>query len=507
VALWVGDWYVDAAGVVQIAPYVDAVLVDAAGAVPLRAAGVPNVVECTPWVFDPAAIFPAWDEEPLYDVSFVGSLHDAIHLERNRWLDRLLRLPDGWRVRVDGGLWGDPYGELLRRSRIGFNFCVTEGVNMRCFESPASGSLLFVERSNREIGKWLRDGEECVLYGEDDFEDLLEHYLADEAERRRVAEAGWRRVQDLAPSVVAPGLLERLAEVARRGVVRARPPRADAARVSAYQALHMAAGERPYAELELLLEDAEQDAPADVGLLVNRAVMYVLCARELPEEQRAGAIEGAVDYLRRAVAADSADAVALLDQATLLAMVGATGPAADVLRRLLALLDEDRAVIRHDRLMLRHTIDDFTMAWAEGWLRHGPAGGPDALRGVLAAEVAERLAALSGDAAERERLLRRAIAAKAAPVDARRRLLLDLANAGDLEGALEQAELALADKPLLDALWDERVALLLALDRHDEAAETVARATAIAERMPRRRPLAERLAGRLAAVARPVRPV
>lgn len=507
VALWSGDWYMDPNGLRQLAPHVDAILCDAVGTRRLRAAGVERVLECSPWTYVPGEHQPDLDAEPLYDVSFVGSLNDVIHVERNRWLQRVLELPAQYRVRVDAGIFGEEYGEILRRSRIGFNHTVAGGVNMRCFEICASGSLLFVERSNTEVARLFRDRVECVLYGEDDFEQLVDHYLTHEDERRAIAEAGWRRVQELAPASIVPQLLERLVALAAGGIVRTQPDAVRAAKLNAFEALHMPTPPRPYTSLELMLEEAE--APAgeeDSGLFVARAAMYLACAATLPAPQQQSAIQGALEYAERAVAADPSDAVALFDQAALYAMIGASPAAEKALRRLLDAIDAGTASADPDRLVLRTAIDDFTMAWLATSLELGAAAGPELTR-MLAGEAAERLASLSTVPAEQVALLRRAVDARPVATDARRKLGAALATAGDLEGALEQIELVLAQKPLLDVVSEERVALLVALGRLDEAAGVAADVARIADRMPRRRPLAERLAGRVAAAAPTVRPV
>jgi glycosyltransferase involved in cell wall biosynthesis len=65
---------------------------------------------------------------------------------------------------------------------------------MRAFEAAAAGALLFQEASNRELPEIFADRRECVYYREDDLEELLEHYLAHEDERRAIAEAARAKV-------------------------------------------------------------------------------------------------------------------------------------------------------------------------------------------------------------------------------------------------------------------------------------------------------------------------
>ena len=504
VALWVGDWYMDPNGMRQLAPYVDLMLSDAGGAAALRRAGIANVAECSPWAFDPATHQRDWDAEPLFDLSFVGSLNDVIHLDRNRWLRRVLELPEPYRVHVATGVFGEAYGEILRRSRIGFNHSVAGGVNMRCFEIAASGSLLFVERSNHEAGKWFRDREECVLYGPDDFEDLVAYYLENEDERRAVAEAGWKRVRDYAPDARVPRLVERLEALASAPPTRATPTRVDGARIGAFQTLHMPAGERPYTDLEVVLEEAEQDNPEDAALLVNRGMLYALYARRVDTAQREDVLDAALEYLDRAAAADPTDAIARFNRAAVLADLDLPAEAATGLRALLADLEAGRAVARTDRVVHRAGIDDFVMASLHA--SFADVGDAEAaLTRLLTGEVAERLAGVTDDPEERRALLELAVELKAS-VDARRRLAAEHVAGARFEEALAQTELAIAEKPLLQPLWDEHVAVLLALGRADEARAVAADIRRLARRIPHWHQLADALELRVGtpALARPV---
>ena len=58
---------------------------------------------------------------------------------------------------------------------------------MRAFEAAAAGALLFQEAGNRELPGFFADRCECVYYRDEDLEELLEHYLAHEDERRAKA--------------------------------------------------------------------------------------------------------------------------------------------------------------------------------------------------------------------------------------------------------------------------------------------------------------------------------
>jgi glycosyltransferase involved in cell wall biosynthesis/tetratricopeptide (TPR) repeat protein len=127
------------------------------------------------------------------DVLFVGNLHAAVQRERLAWLGRLAALGGRWRVVIRTGVFGDEYRALLRQSRIVFNRSVRGECNMRALEATAAGALLFQEADNREVPSLFAPSQEYVQYTDDDLERLLEHYLTQETERRRLAQAGQQR--------------------------------------------------------------------------------------------------------------------------------------------------------------------------------------------------------------------------------------------------------------------------------------------------------------------------
>src|SRR5262245_31755092 len=128
------------------------------------------------------------------DVLFAGNVNPAVQGGRLPWLGRVARLSHRWRVVIAQGLYDERYRRLLGRARVVFNRSLKGECNLRVGEACSSGTLLFMEAGNPEMeaAGW-RHGVDCVFYGEDDLESLLEHYLAHEDERRAVAEAGRRK--------------------------------------------------------------------------------------------------------------------------------------------------------------------------------------------------------------------------------------------------------------------------------------------------------------------------
>jgi hypothetical protein len=129
-----------------------------------------------------------------YDVAFVGA--DG-GVPRKFYLEELRqRYPRSFIGRAPHTEMPAIYG----RSKIGFHYieCTSplrDHVSMRVYEILAGGSLLMANaleaQAFESVG--LRDGQELVVYrSPSELFRLIDHYLAHEAERRRIAEAGQR---------------------------------------------------------------------------------------------------------------------------------------------------------------------------------------------------------------------------------------------------------------------------------------------------------------------------
>jgi hypothetical protein len=163
------------------------------------------------------------------DVGFAGNLNPAVQRERAPWLDRVRALAQGGvAVAVTTGVFGHDYGRFLNRCRIGWNRSIRGEMNLRGFEIPACGALLLMERSNLEVADYFVPGEECVLHGDDDLEDVVAGLLADEPRRARIAAAGHARVQQ---HRLGNRLAELSALLTRPGP--GRPPSTEAERILA----------------------------------------------------------------------------------------------------------------------------------------------------------------------------------------------------------------------------------------------------------------------------------
>jgi GT2 family glycosyltransferase/predicted Zn-dependent protease len=175
--------------------YCDLILTDALGVETFRREGITHVRQAVLFGCAPDYVNHPWpDVQRDIDILFVGNLHPAVQNERLPWVARLAGLADRYRVVIREGIFGDEYRNLLARSRIVFNRSIRGECNKRVFEAAAAGALLFQEADNREIGQFFSDGQDCVLYTDENLESLLEYYLEHEEERRQIAEAARAKV-------------------------------------------------------------------------------------------------------------------------------------------------------------------------------------------------------------------------------------------------------------------------------------------------------------------------
>ncbi|MBX7254761.1 MAG: glycosyltransferase [Candidatus Hydrogenedentes bacterium] len=132
------------------------------------------------------------------DVLFVGNLSTAAHPVRARYLERLARLSDRYRIVLTGGAFGDDYARLLNRARLVFNHSIRGELNLRVFETLACGSTALLESGNLEVRGHVNPGEEIVLYDADNFEDCIAQLLEHPEKAQEIADAGHARASEFA---------------------------------------------------------------------------------------------------------------------------------------------------------------------------------------------------------------------------------------------------------------------------------------------------------------------
>lgn len=193
----VSDYNLSLPQIAGLWPFFDALLCDRAGVPLFERLTFANVRYWCQYAHKRPFHFVHADAGPRdVDVGFVGNLNPVVQRERAQWLERVRKLADhGVRSEVRTGVSGSDYGRYLSRCRIGWNRSIRGEMNLRAFEVPACGALLLMERGNLEVADFFAPGEECVLHGDDDLEDVVRSLLGDPARLARIAAAGHRRVQ------------------------------------------------------------------------------------------------------------------------------------------------------------------------------------------------------------------------------------------------------------------------------------------------------------------------
>ncbi|HLK55177.1 MAG TPA: glycosyltransferase [Chthonomonadaceae bacterium] len=192
-----GDWNLGGQAIEAVGDAFDVLIADRNGVEMLRRKEYACIRYAPIWAHDPAIHRRLPDVERDIDILMLASFNHHVQWERAPWLARVARLSRRHRVVLTSGLFGDDYTRTMNRAKIVFNRSIRGELNMRAYEAPACGALMFYEASNPEVRSIFTDREDCVLYDAENLEDLLAYYLAPEntAERERIAEAGWRRVQ------------------------------------------------------------------------------------------------------------------------------------------------------------------------------------------------------------------------------------------------------------------------------------------------------------------------
>jgi glycosyltransferase involved in cell wall biosynthesis len=127
------------------------------------------------------------DLDRTMDVGFVGRLD--VHPERARLLEALQK-----RYTMNDFHRPCPKEDITNvysKSKIVFNYAIQRDLNMRVFEALAGGALLLTNRIDNGMSDLLQAGEHFVEYTDQrSLFDNIDYYLAHDAERERIAEAG-----------------------------------------------------------------------------------------------------------------------------------------------------------------------------------------------------------------------------------------------------------------------------------------------------------------------------
>ena len=165
--------------------------------------------------YEPTLHFPEQPTTPeeierfSSDVVFIGGADK----DRVPYFEALAKIP-GLELRLYGGYWnrypslkqyyrgfalGRDYRLALGGAKIAV--CLVRRANrdghcMRTFEIPACGAFMLAERTEEHLELFEEDKEAAYFESPEELVDKVQYYLQHEEERRRITEAGYRRVME-----------------------------------------------------------------------------------------------------------------------------------------------------------------------------------------------------------------------------------------------------------------------------------------------------------------------
>ena len=458
-----GDWNLGVWSTTPLLEAFDWVVTDTLGATTFRPQLDVPVDRWRAFSFDRTLHRRTDEVERDIDVLFVGSMNGHVQSERAPWLARLARLSERHRVLLASGVYGDAYPALLNRARIVWNRSIRGELNMRAYEAPACGALLLMERENLEVRDVFTDGVSCALYDATDLETQIERYLGRPDRLRRVADAGWRRVQTETYRHHLGSLLERAATLRRGARTFGTWPAWRRDYWLAMHALTVPDASRVAAAFRHLSRAASRaDDPAAVTAAFGAVAVGVAFDSEGAEQARA--IQSACRLFGEAIAAAPEDLVTRMNLAALQGALGRTEDARREWQRVHA-LSRGEAPFALDRVPAPFGFDRFRVEWERAAIAPDPPTRAVALRALIRARAAAALAGLEAGLDARTAWWRDSVAAAPGVADNHIHLARALDEAGHDAEAADAYARSLGAEPFDDAT--RHAALALARRRGD----------------------------------------
>jgi len=146
--------------------------------------------EWLPLACDPE-IHKEWLKEKEYDIVFVGHLNK----EREKFFKEIERKLKGIKIKIAEKVYLKEMAEIHSKGKISFNMPVRKDLNMRTFEAPACGLLLFSPymKHLKEIFK----NDEIIIYkNKKEVFEKIEYYLNNTEEWEKIRKKGMKRVHE-----------------------------------------------------------------------------------------------------------------------------------------------------------------------------------------------------------------------------------------------------------------------------------------------------------------------
>ncbi len=129
--------------------------------------------------------------EKEFDVGFVGSITSEVHKRRAELLNKISSVAKVEYKRC----FLEEMAEHFSKSKIIFNNAIKNDLNMRVFEGMSIGSLLLTDETHGSGQlEMFKDGEDYVLYNDENIVEKVKYYLEHDEEREKIAKAGRERI-------------------------------------------------------------------------------------------------------------------------------------------------------------------------------------------------------------------------------------------------------------------------------------------------------------------------
>jgi tetratricopeptide (TPR) repeat protein len=444
--------------------------------------------------YDHAEFFPMWGHDPefsrvmpgvekTWDIGMIGNLNAQVQRERAPWLARVAQMADRYKVRIAGGVYGDNYTRMLNATKITFNRSIRGEMNMRCYEAAACGSVLFYEEENEEIRDFFQDRVHCVLYNEQNLEELLEYYLEHDEEREKIVAAAKKRVAQISHPLNLNLLAARLEDMDLEALRKNRRIASVSIPEISKRQVRQVLGWEALGSDEAAVAHARRalkDLPHDPDLNNDYAVANAQTAGPVQDAHRRRSItQDTINRLRRAIELEPRSAFYKLNLAHVYAEIDQVAAAIDLAQQALEQLGADQPEPA-DPLAL-----PFPYRWEEYRIQYSTIynatrWAPEAFESHRRLLLMHRAGMLLGRLAWSQRMrelaeLGYAIAAQARPDLGSGHVALGnlLADRGALIEAGAHLEVGLQNDPFLTEGWASYARVLLALGRETEARDFI----------------------------------
>lgn len=191
-----GDWYLGFSILLSYSRAFDVILGDRYLIHLLKKAGVENCEYWPRFALNPERFKILDNVKRIYDVTFIGSLDESIHPRRMQLLQHINTLKNKYNILISDEIYGDEYVQALNQSKIVFNYSVCGVMNLRAYQAPACGALLFIEDTNKEIEHYLKPSQSCIVYNEGNLVKKIKKLLTFDEVREEAALKGNSEIQN-----------------------------------------------------------------------------------------------------------------------------------------------------------------------------------------------------------------------------------------------------------------------------------------------------------------------